>query len=335
MLAVMKLSAGGRGGPRENRGYFTKMQQAHAFEWASLRQSVAMTLISKERAILLADVSGSTALYELLGDKPAAKAIEACLNELRAVVANREGQVVKTMGDEIRVVSGKGEAASNAAREMQQRVLALPPTAGVKLAIRIGFHFGLVLEDKGDFWGDGVNTAARLAALAKAGQILTSGATANALSAAQRSSLRDLDAIQVKGKHDAVRVFELMWGDTEDATQVAGLASSAQVEIKLTLAVGKATMEFPRGKTALSLGRDSTCDIVVSEKTASRLHARIERRGVQYILIDESTNGTYVQIGTDREVLLRRDRVMLRGRGKIAFGTSTAAAAELVLFDCS
>src|SRR5437762_7909989 len=99
MLAVMKLSAGGRGGPRENRGYFTKMQQAHAFEWASLRQSVAMTLISKERAILFADVSGSTALYELLGDKPAAKAIEACLNELRAVVANREGQVVKTIGD--------------------------------------------------------------------------------------------------------------------------------------------------------------------------------------------------------------------------------------------
>src|SRR5438093_1449564 len=191
-----------------------------------VRQSVAMTLISKERAILFADVSGSTALYELLGDKPAAKAIEACLNELRGVVANREGQVVKTIGDEIMVVFGNGEAACDAAREMQQRVIALPPSAGVKLAIRIGFHFGLVLEDKGDFWGDGVNTA-------------------------------------------------------------------------------------------------------------SRLHARIERRGVQYILIDESTNGTYVQIGADREVLLRRDRVMLRGRGKIAFGTSTAAALELVLFDCS
>jgi len=74
---------------------------------------------------------------------------------------------------------------------------------------------------------------------------------------------------------------------------------------------------------------------VVSEKTASRLHARIERRGVQYILIDESTNGTYVQIGGDREVLLRRDRVMLRGRGKIAFGSSTTSAVELLLFDCS
>ncbi|HEY6241556.1 MAG TPA: adenylate/guanylate cyclase domain-containing protein, partial [Burkholderiales bacterium] len=289
-----------------------------------------MTLISKERAILFADVSGSTALYELLGDKPAAKTIEACLGELREIVANRGGQVVKNIGDEIMVVFGSSEAACEAAREMQQRVVALLPTAGVKLAIRIGFHFGQVLEEKDDFWGDGVNTAARLAELAKAGQILTSGATVSTLPLAQRINLRDLDAIQVKGKQDAVRVFEVMWGDTDEATQFAGLASSARVEAKLTLEIGERTVDFPPGKTSLTLGRDGTCDIVVKEKTASRVHARIERRGVQYILMDESTNGTYVAIEGDREVLLRRDRIMLRGRGKIGFGTTTGAAIELL-----
>jgi len=295
----------------------------------------AMTLISKERAILFADVSGSTSLYELLGDKPAAKTIDACLGALREIVSTREGQVVKTIGDELMVAFNNPQAACEAAREMQQRMVSLPPTAGVKLAIRIGFHFGLVLEENEDFWGDGVNTAARLAGLAKAGQILTSGATANALPAAQRASLRDLDAISVKGKQDAVRVFELMWGDTEDATQVAGLAASAQVEARLTLEIGEQTMDFPRGKTALVLGRENTCDIVISEKTASRRHARIERRGAQYALVDESTNGTYVAIEGDREVLLRRDNVLLRGRGKIALGTSTDTAVELVLFECS
>src|SRR5712691_1710637 len=234
-----------------------------------------MTLVSKERAILFADVSGSTALYEKLGDRPAARAIEACLDELRSVVAKWEGKVVKTIGDELMVVFDRPEAASAAEREMQCRVTALRSTGGVNLAIRIGFHFGPVLEDRGDFWGDGVNTAARLAGLAKAGQILTSGATANALPAAQRTDLRDLDAIQVKGKHEAVRVFELMWGDVDEATQFAGLASSAKVQVRLILEVGERTMEFPREKTMLSLGRDSSCDIVVSEKTASRLHARI------------------------------------------------------------
>jgi class 3 adenylate cyclase len=294
-----------------------------------------MTLISKERAILFADISGSTALYELLGDKPAAKAIDACLGSLREIISTRDGQVVKTIGDELMVVFNNPQAACEAAREMQQRMTSMPPTAGAKLAIRIGFHFGLVLEDKGDFWGDGVNTAARLAGLAKAGQILTTGATANSLPAMQRGNLRDLDEISVKGKHDAVRVFELMWGDTEDATHLAGMTTKAKVETRLTLEIGERTLGFPMDKTVLILGRDNTCDIVIREKTASRRHARIERRGAQYVLVDESTNGTCVEIEGDREVVLRRDSVMLRGRGKIALGISTATAVELVLFDCS
>src|SRR2546428_12831188 len=106
-----------------------------------------MTLTSKERAILFADVSGSTALYEKLGDKPAARAIEACLGELRAIVAKWEGKVVKTIGDELMGVFGRPEAACAAARGMQQRVYAMPPTAGVPPAIRIGVHYRPVLEE--------------------------------------------------------------------------------------------------------------------------------------------------------------------------------------------
>jgi adenylate cyclase len=295
-----------------------------------------MTLVSTQRAILFADVSGSTQLYEKLGDKPAAKAIEACLNELRGIVEQRQGRVVKTIGDELMVVFGQAAAAFQAATEMQQRVTALAPFDGVKLAIRIGFHFGPVLEDKGDFWGDGVNTAARLAGLAKAGQVLTSSVTVNTLPPTQRGGLRDLDAISVKGKQDAVHVYEVLWGDTDDATQLAGLASSsARLQTKLTLRAGGRTLDFPPDKTVLVLGRDKTCDFVVEEKTASRQHARIERSGLQYFLIDESTNGTYVAVEGDREVMLRRDRLLLRGRGKIAFGTSTSSAAEGISFECS
>jgi adenylate cyclase len=294
-----------------------------------------MTLVSKERAILFVDVSGSTALYEKLGDKPAAKAIEACLERLRAVVASREGQVVKTIGDELMVVFLKPELASAAAREMQQIVAASPLVEGVKLGIRIGFHFGPVLEDKADFWGDGVNTAARLAGLAKSGQVLTSGATATKLSTTQRINLRDLDTLPVKGKQEAVRVFEVLWEDTDEATQLAGISSSARIETRLTLEVGERTLEFPPEKASISLGRDAACDVVIGEKTASRRHARIERSGAQYVLIDESTNGTYVAMEGDREVLLRRDRVLLRGRGNIALGTSTATAAALLSFECS
>src|SRR5499427_10878286 len=115
MLAFMNCSGVGR-------------RQAPEDIWDTLPK--AMTLISKERAILFADVSGSTALYELLGDKPAAKAIDALLGVLREVISTRDGQVVKTIGDELMVVFNNPAAASEAAREMQQRVSTWPRPRG-------------------------------------------------------------------------------------------------------------------------------------------------------------------------------------------------------------
>jgi adenylate cyclase len=84
----------------------------------------------------------------------------------------------------------------------------------------------------------------------------------------------------------------------------------------------------------LTLGRDQSADLPIKEKTASRRHARIERRGVQYYLIDESSNGTYLQIDGDKEILLRRNQTILRGSGKISFGVSAVKSEESLTFKC-
>ena len=294
-----------------------------------------MTLVSQQRAILFADVTDSTALYEKLGDKPAAQTIESCLRVLREAVAARGGSVVKNIGDEIMCVFRGAEAACEAAKDMQMKVSVMEPVEGNKLAIRVGFHFGPVLEDKGDFWGDAVNTAARLAGLAKANEIYTSGSTAMELPILLRNALRDMSVISVKGKQDELQVYSVIWEESEDSTQLATkLASSARLALGLKLRIGNRTLEFPEDKNVLTLGRDQGADIPVREKTALRRHAKIERRGVQYYLVDESTNGTYLHIDNDREILLRRDQALLRGRGTIAFGVSAAKSEECLHFEC-
>jgi class 3 adenylate cyclase len=294
-----------------------------------------MTLVSQERAILFADVSDSTGLYEKLGDMVAARTIEGCLGLMSACVEEHGGRVVKKIGDEVMAVFPKPDAACDAARQIQQRFETFsPPAPGIRLAVRIGFHFGPVLEDKTDLWGDGVNTASRLATLAKSGQILTSEGTVKALPSATRASARDLRELNVKGKQDAVRVFEILWDESVDSTQLFGATLAVPSPARLLLRLGGRTLDFPRNKTMLSLGRDTTCDVVLREKAASRRHARIERRGGQHYLVDESTNGTYVKTEGDREVHIRRDQVMLRGRGEISFGVSASAAEDLLSFEC-
>ena len=210
----------------------------------------------------------------------------------------------------------------------------MAPVSGIKLAVRIGFHYGPVLEDKNDFWGDGVNTAARLAGLAKATEIYTSGATAMALPIEMRGSLRDLSSISIKGKQDELQVYDVIWEESEDSTQLARMESSANVQAAMHIRIGDRTLDFPIDKGVLTLGRDVGADVQVQEKTASRRHAKIERRGVQYYLVDESTNGTFLHIDGDREILLRRDQALLRGNGKISFGVSGAKSEESLYFSC-
>jgi class 3 adenylate cyclase len=283
-------------------------------------------------AILFADVSGSTTLYEKLGDARALAAVSGVVELLSKCVAAHGGRVVKTIGDEVMAALPTAAAALEAASDMQNRLSALAPIEGVRLAIRVGFHYGPAIAEGGDYFGDAVNTAARLAGLARAGQIITTSATVAALPELLRASTRELDALPVKGKEAPVRIAEVIWDAGDDLTMLADRAvATAGGSLALEHAGGRIVMGSER--PVVRMGRDAAGDIVIADKKASRGHGTIEYRGGHFVLTDRSTNGTFVQIDGDAEVALRREQIVLRGRGTIAFGHSAAEPdAEVVRF---
>jgi adenylate cyclase len=295
-----------------------------------------VTSPSAQFAILFADVSGSTSLYEKLGDQRALAAVESVMAEMRKSIALNGGRVIKTIGDEIMAVLPTADAAMQAACDMQNRILVMPPIENVRLAIRAGFHYGPAIEEGGDFFGDAVNTAARMTGLAKSGQIITSGATVAALSPLLRESTRDLDAMAVKGKQDEIRIFEVLWQDSADLTTLAMREATAATPTQtLTLSYGEHSLSVGSAKPSVSLGREAGNDLVVADKMASRVHCKVEYRRSGFFLIDQSTNGTYVTINGDTEVMVKREQTMLRGRGVIVLGhTAAAPDAEIVSFVC-
>jgi len=124
-------------------------------------------------------------------------------------------------------------------------------------------------------------------------------------------------------------------GDTEDATHVAGLAESAKVQTRLTLEVGERTIGFPRDKSVLILGRENTCDIVVQERPPRACTPASSARACNTCWSTSPPTAPMSRSRATAKVLLRRDSVMLRGRGKFALGTSTDTAVVLIQFDCS
>lgn len=283
-------------------------------------------------AVLFADISGSTTLYETLGDALAKQMIDECLGHMRAATMRHGGRVIKTIGDELMCAFPDADRVATAASEMQQSVADLPPVAGVKRAIRIGFHVGPVIEAEGDVFGDTVNTAARMAGLAKGEQICTTLAAVQLMSPVVRSQTRRIASLAVKGKGDEVQVCEVIWHASDDLTMAtASMTEAAPAEAALELGHGTQHIVLDANSARVVIGRDAGCQIVLGDRKASRVHARIERRRDKFVLVDQSTNGTYVSVDGEAEIGLRREEIILRGRGRIVFGHGIAESDEDVV----
>lgn len=289
-------------------------------------------------AILFVDVSDSVRLYESLGDAAAFREVHEYLNVFKSVVIDNGGRVVKTIGDGALCAFENADAAVLAACEMHARVHEKQAVQQRKIAIRIGLHYGPVLVTDDDVFGDTVNIAARMAQLALSGQIITTAATVEKLSAQKRNATRRLDTLPVKGKQAAVTVFEVLWhkgSDHGEHTMVPGrletvLDDAGISRLRLSHAGGEVMVV-----TSISIGRHASHGIALKDPMASRNHAQIERRKDKFVLTDLSSNGTFVTMKSGEEFKLRREEMMLYGSGAIAFGHSPRAKdAEVVGFWC-
>ncbi len=290
------------------------------------------------RAIVFADISGSTRLYEILGDSIARELVSQCLDLMTEHVNRHNGAVIKTIGDEIMATFATAEQAVEACMAMQEAVAEDLPQRNKhtppNLTIRIGMHFGSCILEGGDVFGDAVNVAARMAGIAKGSQIITTQDTAAALSPAVRSSTRHLDRIPIKGKSEDVDIFEVIW-QADDVTRMAtGLLTHAGNKLaNLRLRYHTEIMDLDQDMNVIILGRGQKADMVVNDSMASREHARIECRRGKFILTDMSTNGTYVET-QEGPSYLRREDIVLTVQGKIALGRNLGEATEYVVFDC-
>ncbi|MDF2444969.1 MAG: hypothetical protein K0S46_205 [Moraxellaceae bacterium] len=280
------------------------------------------TATQQFHAILFADVAGSTRLYETLGDRAAKQAINGVLERMTAVAARYSGVLVKTIGDEILVRFPTAERGISAAIAMQE-ALSTDTSAPVRLQMRMGMQWGPVIMDAGDVFGDAVNVAARMSAIARAGQIITTRETVLALPESMAARTRLFDTTQVKGKADSLVIYQVLWEEEADATVfVAGTNPGHPAEVatpKLAIRYQDLARELELGGT-LGIGRAETCELVVGSPLASRHHARIESRRGKFVFIDQSTNGSYVRTEDGNVVYLRREELPLWGRGEISLG---------------
>ena len=263
----------------------------------------------------------------------AEEAITACLDAAQGASAGC--RVVKRFGARLMLITSNADNAARAAVAMQLAVDASPAAEAGKLGLGIGFHFGPVIQDNADVFGDTVNLAARLVEQAARGQILLVAETAELVTTEYRGSIRRLYPVQLKGFEQELTLCEAIWrGDEASTFHPFDASSSTPSQAKLELRYRGGKFVLRRIVEEVTIGRDAGCRIVVNGEHSSRHHCTIERRHDHFVVIDKSTNGTFVTIDGEEEVALRRDELFLRKKGWISFGQPRKAGGELLEFFC-
>jgi class 3 adenylate cyclase len=289
----------------------------------------------KNKAVLFADVSESSTLYQRLGDAAAHNIIFACIDALTSLLPKYEGTLVKTLGDAIFCVFPTADLAVRAAGHMQAQI-SDSSTGANRVSIHIGIAYGPVLVQDTDVFGDTVNVAAYLTKVAMHEQILTTEATEMALPAELRSSVRPIFRTVLKGSEDESRIYQVLWrADAADMTEVnareAKLIPGDTGSLRVFL--GEQQMLLNQWNRAVRIGRSSDCDIVVTDRVSSREHLTIRLMRTTFYLIDHSINGTYVKLEGEDEAYVLRGELALTRSGQLSAGRSLSdEATEIITF---
>lgn len=294
---------------------------------------------SETKTILFADVVDSTGLYDELGDQVARRLLVQCLDLMSTVVGDCKGVVEDRIGDEVLCTFDEPDDAAHAASQLQQRVQDGHGAGELDHAmrIRVGLEHGPIMRTQEGLFGTTIHTAARLVALAKAGQILTTKTTLDQLGPIRRRMERFFDTVVLKGIASEQDIHELLW-DTSLTVVPTGRAPRRVREAgtqAVELTFKDKTVRVDAAQPRVTLGRDTTCTLRLEGSAVSRLHARVNWNRGKARVEDVSTNGTCVEPNDGALKTYHHDGGQLTGHGVIRCGClGPESDAALLTYRC-
>lgn len=189
-----------------------------------------------------------------------------------------------------------------------------------ELRMRMGTLYGPCLDGREQIDPASLALLSQLAETAEPGEVLTTEATLAELSPGFQTQVRELEAPTQIAELGAQRLAALAPGEVIEARLQTEAEAGRGESPRLRLSLGDTRLAVTADHPAITIGRSIEADFPVPRKTVSRIHARIEHRLGRFLLIDESTNGTFVRLLDGKEVYLKHQELPLWGQGVLSLG---------------
>lgn len=284
-------------------------------------------------SVLCASVSGAGPELGGMAGSEAEHAFGRFSKRIRNVVVSFGGTVVERADAKVMAYFPESEDALQSAIEIQRRVVALPPFSGMPLTVGVGVCGGHASAEKRFFPEAGGNAATSLSDLAAPRQVLFSMPRRASPLPWMPLVAHGLPDLALASGQRRLGVFSVDW-QKFDPFSLRLMISRGAGEGLMYLRFKALDMVLDLHRPLLTIGRHADSDFRLGDPRASRIHARIERRGSRFVLVDRSSNGTFVTLDGEPEHFIRNHEMPLRGRGVLSFGGPAAnAGAECVTFE--
>lgn len=283
-----------------------------------------MFIFNKENptAVLFAEYGGNEGPHGIKEGDPR-------VETLRTLIDSRATRVEEFDHRHLIAFFDQTDRAMETARELHLALISTdPPTQPVFMALHAGKK---EIPGKPPAKGGLAEVVRSVVGLADEQALLMSDAAWKALSepvqAHATSSLKPVP--QGAGG----QLYEMAWVEptTAERTKMVTMMwdkQDATAHVHLLLTYREQQIQVNASRPAIIIGRSSQCDLIVNHKRASRLHARIEYKDGNFVLVDQSGNGTFVRFSDGDKVKVHMSSQAIRGAGDIGFGDAEDALSD-------
>lgn len=277
-------------------------------------------------------------MYKNAGNENAKRILDHFLDAMIKSADSYRGNLIKTIGDEIMLSFDRCQDCLHYAFKLQSDYN--EPLSQNELSLSIGIGFGEIISEKNDIFGEAVNDAAYLTHVAKGGQILLAESFYTHLSMKDKISIREFDRVTIKGARESSIIYRAFWHHDEISSNETQLMSANAISRQLqadSLQINYRGQSFSLTSEAAPflIGRDKDkCHLAISGEQISRQHCRINFSRGKFVLVDHSTNGCYIFLGSDKEIYLRREEYPITSNTRVSLGgpfDETTESVELII----
>lgn len=254
------------------------------------------------------------------------KLVRRRLVRLERVVAALSGRVVRQMPQALLAAFETADAAVTGACEMQRRCSVIPQIAETQIALKIGIQLATGAPHARDTIDPAEIAAIRLASILGEGSIVVSATIVSELSPALREAASPVIDESIDDSAHSIdwhRVPMLRLPPPGSKKPSAARSASGEHGASIVFSLGGQQFSFAGNHPIITIGRDPLSDIPISDPKASRQHCKIIHQREGYVLVDLSTNGTYLTPVDGKQQVIKKTMLNLPGRGYISPGRAT------------